>query len=69
MDLKQLKKWINSLPETELDDYNLVFRTIKELDTENWTAYDIHIAASGVDEGNKEVYFCNETSAQILDKG
>lgn len=66
MDLKQLKKWVNDLPENELDNYNLVFRTIKELDNENWGAYDIPIAACGVDEGNKEVYFCNEKSAQIL---
>jgi hypothetical protein len=32
-------------------------------------AYDISIAATGVDEGNKEVYLCDETSAHILDKG
>ena len=69
MDLTQLKKWVNELPEEELGNYNVVFRTIKEIDSGNWGAYDIHITASGVDEGNKEVYFCNEASAKILDKG
>lgn len=70
MNLKQLKKWINNIPESELnnDNYNLVFRKITELDDENWGAYDIPIAASGVDIENKEIYFCDETSAQILDK-
>ena len=46
-----------------------MYRTIKEVDDENWGAYDIPITASGVDEGNKEVYLCNEKSAKILDKG
>lgn len=38
MNLKQLKKWINNIPESELDndDYILVFRKITELDHENW---------------------------------
>jgi|AntRauTorcE11898_2_1112593.scaffolds.fasta_scaffold14941_2 hypothetical protein len=69
MDLMQLKVWVNSLPEEELKNYNVVYRTIKEVDDENWGAYDIPITASGVDEGNKEVYLCNEKSAKILDKG
>lgn len=69
MDLKKLKNWVNNLPETELDNYKVVFRKIKELDCENWGTYDISISACGVDDENKEVYFCNEESAQILDKG
>jgi hypothetical protein len=69
MNLTQLKKWINELPEEELGNYNVVFRTIKELDTENWCAYDIPIVASGIDYGNKELYLCNEKSCKIIDKG
>lgn len=69
MDLIQLKKWINELPEEELGNYRVVFRTIKELDNDNWGAYDIPITASGIDEGNKELYLCGEKSAQILDEG
>ena len=53
MNLSQLKKWINELPEEELGNYNIVFRTIKELNDDYWSAYDIPIAASGLDEGNK----------------
>ena len=69
MNLTQLKKWINELPEEELGNYKVVFRSIKELDSENWGAYDIPIAASGIDDGNKELYLCNEKSWQIIDKG
>jgi hypothetical protein len=68
MDLKGLKNWLNKLPESEFDNYNVVYRTIKEVDSENWGAYDIPVASCGIDEGNKEVYFCNEYSAQIIDK-
>ena len=69
MDLTQLKKWINELPEDELGKYSVVFRRIEILDDENWGAYDIPITASGIDDGNKELYVCGEESAKILDKG
>ena len=70
MNLTHLKKWINELPEEELGNYNVVFRTIKEMDsTKNWAAYDIPIAASGIDDGNKNLYLCNEKSYQIIAKG
>ena len=46
-----------------------MFRTIKELDNDNWGALDISITACGIDEGNNEMYLCNEESAKILDKG
>lgn len=52
-----------------MGSYKVVFRTIKDLDNEKWGAYDIPIAASGIDDGNKELYLCNEKSCQIIDKG
>lgn len=68
MDVKELKDWINKIPKT-LDNNKVVFRTIKELDNDNWGALDISITACGIDEGNNEMYLCNEGSAKILDKG
>ena len=68
MDLKQLKQWVNSLPEEEMEKYSVVYRRVVEEDSDNWGAYDIPLTASGVDDGNKEVYFCGEESAKILDK-
>ncbi len=69
MNLIQLKKWINDLPEDELGEYNIVFRTINELDNEHWSAYDIPIYSSGIDDGNKELYLCDINSYQIIEKG
>lgn len=68
MNLTDLKKWINNLPESELGNYEAVFRTIKELDNEYWFAYDIPIVAVGIDENNKELYLCDEESHKIISK-
>lgn len=68
MNLLELKKWINELPEEELGQYNIVYRKAEELYDNYWYAMDIPIAASGVDVGDKEVYFCDEESYQIIKK-
>lgn len=67
MKLKELKNWLNNIPEEEFDNYTLVFRRIEEIDEEHWGAHDVHIATCGVDVGNKEVYLCDEYSAQIIE--
>ena len=68
MKIKHLREWLDNLPK----DYNeteRVFRTIKENkeDTENWYALDIPIAACGIDDGNNEMYFCDENSTKIIE--
>lgn len=68
MNLRQLKEWINELLEDELGEYSVVFRRIKILNKKYWSAYDIPITASGIDDGNKELYLCDEESAKIMEK-
>ena len=36
-------------------------------DKENWYALDISIAACGIDEGNNEMYFCDEKSTKVIE--
>ena len=67
MTIKELRTWINNLPE-EKDDNTLVFRKITPVDKLNWGAYDISIVACGIDEGNNEAYFCDEKSAQLIER-
>ena len=59
---------MENLP-TDYDENGIVFRTIKEnkVDNENWYALDISIAACGIDDGNGEMYFCDEKSAKIIE--
>ena len=60
---------MNSIPE-EFDDTSVVFRKVEDKvgDDDHWAAMDLPIAACGVDAGNGETYFCDEVSAQIMDK-
>jgi hypothetical protein len=68
MRIKHLREWLECLP-TDYDETEIVFRTIKENkeDTENWYALDIPIAACGIDDGNNEMYFCDEKSTKIIE--
>jgi len=68
MKIKHLREWLDNLP-IDYNETEIVFRTIKENkeDTENWYALDIPIAACGIDDGNNEMYFCDENSAKIIE--
>ena len=68
MNIKELKNWINTIPDSYNSD-TIVFRTIMELNDENWSSKDIPISSCGIDEGNDEMYLCDEKSSKILDKG
>jgi hypothetical protein len=65
MNIKNLREWINALPE-EYDEHELVFRKIIPSDEENWLAHDKPIAACGIDEGSSEAYFCDEVSNEVM---
>ena len=71
MKISGLKEWINSLPE-HLQDFNIVIRevlTIKGDNDEDLTVYkDIPMTFSGIDEDNKEAFFTDEESAQLIIK-
>ena len=59
MNIKDLKEWLSELP---LDEHQLVYREISTLNDDYWAAKDIPLTTSGIDEENKECYFCNEKS-------
>ena len=66
MKLTELKEWVNKLPEEELGNYTVVYRTIGELGDEEHYAFDEPITASGVDVDNNEIYLCNEESHKLI---
>lgn len=68
MKIKDLRQWLENLP-TDYDENEIVYRTIKEnkLDDENWYGLDIPIAACGIDDGNSEMYFCDNESTKIIE--
>lgn len=67
MKIKDLKNWLDKLP-NNYDETNIVFRTIRENDVDSWKAFDINISACGIDEGNNEMYLCDEKSAKMIEK-
>ncbi len=58
-----MKIWVNNLPE-EFNNFNVVFRTIKTIE-DNLVYYDQPIAASDIDEENKEATLMDSTSADL----
>jgi hypothetical protein len=65
MKIKHLREWLTILPQ-ELDEYNLVFRKIISENTKNWLVRDKTITTCGIDEGNNEAYFCDESSREVM---
>ena len=65
MKIKDLKRWLNTLP-SEMDECEMVFRKIIPCDDENWLASDKPISACGIDAGSNEAYFCDEKSYQTI---
>lgn len=65
MKIKDLKKWLGTLP-PDMDECEMVFRKIIPFDDENWLAKDKSIVACGIDIGSNEAYFCNEKSYEVI---
>lgn len=59
MDLKELKTWVNSLPE-EFDDYTVVNGEIGMLEDEYWYRMDKPITTLNVDLENREIFIFND---------
>jgi len=66
MVLKDLKNWVNSIPE-DYDEYNLVYRKIFEKD-EQLIAHDISITSGTVDTGTKEICLYEQKSYELTQK-
>lgn len=67
MKIKHLREWLQNLP-TDYDETDIVFRKIEENkeQLDYWIAIDIPISGCGIDDGNNEMYFCDENSIKIL---
>ena len=64
MKIKHLRKWLSILP-TDYDEFDLVYRTIVEVDQTNEDSFvvkDELISSCGIDDDNSESYFTNEES-------
>lgn len=59
MDLKELKTWVNSLPE-EFDDFTVVNGEIGMLEDEYWYRMDKPITTLNVDLENREIFIFND---------
>lgn len=64
MKLKELKDWLNSLPE-EFDDYPCVNGEEGIVNEEYHYRVDKHIVACFVDEENKEVVLCHQEEINL----
>lgn len=67
MKIKELREWINTLPET-FDDYEVVKRRVeKDLQTEgNLIAHDTSVVSVGVDEEHQELCMYDEDSYNLI---
>lgn len=66
MKIKHLREWLNALPKEE-DENDLVFRKIKGDDhSGNLLAHDKPIVGCGIDKGNNEAYFYDESSVEYF---
>lgn len=59
MKLRELKDWVNNLPE-EFDDFTVVNGEIGRLDDEYWFRLDKPITTLNVDLDNREIYIFND---------
>lgn len=68
MTVKDLKEWIKMLPE-ELDDCQLVFREIMQMDDDDPThvAGDDPIVSCSIDMSTRELCFYNCESQKLID--
>ena len=66
MTLNEIKGWIETLPE-EFLDYPLVWRNVAGSTNDRIFVKDVGIASAGIDEDNKETYFCDEDTHQAIE--
>lgn len=64
MKLRDLKEWVNNLPEAFLD-YNVVNGEEGELDEEHYYRVDKPIVAFGVDEDTGEILILNQPEKEF----
>lgn len=69
MKVKHLREWINNLS-SEFDENDVVFRKIIEelADGETWGCLDVPISAVGIDDGDNEMYLCDEETSFLIEK-
>ena len=68
MKVKDLREWINNLP-SEFDENDVVYRRIMgEVDNESWGCLDVPISGVGIDDGDNEMYLCDEETSEIIEK-
>ena len=66
MNIKQMKDWINSIPE-ELNDKEVVYRKISKTENENeLLAEDIGISAGSYDPDHEELCLYNSDSYSLF---
>lgn len=67
MKVKDLREWINELPQ-EFDENDIVFkRIIKQFNDGTLGCLDIPLSSVGIDEEDNEMYLCDEDSSEIID--
>jgi len=67
MTIRELRDWLNNIP-PELEEYDIVFRTFKELSGEYWAAFDRPITYGSLDDDNYELYFCDEENSKTAEE-
>jgi hypothetical protein len=66
MKVKNIREWVNSLPE-EFDEYNMVYRKInKSEDDGNIYVFDMPIVSASVDEENKEMCVSDDDTTKLI---
>jgi hypothetical protein len=64
MNIKDLKKWINSLP-TEFDEFELTHREYYDTDGDKILANEIDVASVHVDSNANKICFMHEESYRV----
>lgn len=62
--LKELKNWVNSLPEA-FDNFVIVNGEEGELDGEHWYRVDKPVVSLGVDEDTAEILIMNQPNEPL----
>ena len=66
MTLKELKDWVNNLPE-EFDEFSVVNGEFKEIDEEFWYRIDKPLTLLNVDQEHREILLLNDEDPDDVD--
>ena len=66
MTFKELKEWVNNLPE-EFDEYSVVNGEFKEIDEEYWCRIDKPLTLLTVDQEHREILLLNDEDPDDVD--